>query len=171
MIRTLPLPPIYYHYFLTIEPALTLIAAAYSICLTSTYFNSLIPSSDLYPAPTEFHPATSMAIRQLGSCYFLLGLLATFLLRTLNDQLAAQPVILERIMSTYLTCLATADIIHVLLTALDLGWDRALDLIDLTSWNLLIFGNVAITVLLFIGRMCWSAKMGRITVPTKSKAN
>jgi hypothetical protein len=167
MIRTLPLPPIYYHYFLTIEPALTLIAAAYSIFGTSTYFKSLIPSSDLYPAPTEFHPATSMAIRQLGSCYFLLGLLATFLLRTLNDQLAAQPVILERIMSTYLTCLATADITHVLLTALDLGWNA----LDLTSWNLLIFGNVAITVLLFIGRMCWFAKMGRIPIRTTSKAN
>ena len=55
-----------------------------------------------------------------------------------------------RVMRAYLTCLAIADIGHIVPTMWMLGWDRS---INVTNWNAMAWGNIGVTAFLFVNRM------------------
>lgn len=61
------LPWHYYHFFTFVEPALTIGGAVYAIFSPRRYHLELIPSL-VMAGPITSHPASIMAIRQLGSC-------------------------------------------------------------------------------------------------------
>ena len=124
------------------------------------YHKDLIPIS-VARTPVDVHPASLMAVRQLGSCFFLLALFATFLLRAIHRNLSSQPVLLERLIASYLWCLATADVTHMqdnsaqktmfetdsglkysVFTFFDLGLSGTM---NWQGWNLLVWGNCGIT--------------------------
>lgn len=104
--------------------------------------------------------------------------------RTLKNQ----PKELEQLVRAYLFCLAAADLTvssgsrskspvlpltraartqHIGATLYDLGPEGAT---RLGSWNVLTWGNVGITVVLFAWRMCWIAGVGRSRLPNSKKA-
>ena len=51
-----------------------------------------------------------MAVRQLGSCFFLFALMACVLLPAMQRTLRSQPEELEQLVRAYLMCLAAADL-------------------------------------------------------------
>ncbi|KAM0753356.1 hypothetical protein T439DRAFT_323993 [Meredithblackwellia eburnea MCA 4105] len=152
-----PFPPAYKVFFATVEPLLTAIGVFKAVFTPLTYHKELIPPS-VAAIPLNVHPASVMSVRQLGSCFFLLALMATFLLRTIHSTLASQPVLLEKVIYTYLWCLAVADLTHIGFTFYDLGLDGSL---NVAGWNQLVWGNCAVTAGLFLARMLWFAGVGR----------
>lgn len=106
-----PLPTAYYLFFAGVEPLLTFAGAGRAYLDAEQYFVELYPPRmTAAPKRTGLHPAAPMAVRQLGSCFFLFALLACVLLPTLRRTLASQPAELERIIKAYLGCLAAADL-------------------------------------------------------------
>lgn len=152
-----PFPPSYEFFFTTLEPALTFAGAVFAILSPVTYHQKLIPTA-IAPLALDVHPASLMGVRQLGSCFLLFALLATFLLRTIHSSLRTQPILLERIVKRYLVCLAAADLTHIGFTFLDLGLEGTK---NPALWNTLVWGNCGITGVLFLGRMLWFAGVAR----------
>ncbi|GAA5832803.1 hypothetical protein JCM11251_005770 [Rhodosporidiobolus azoricus] len=152
-----PLPRPYFLFFTLVEPFLTILGSLYAIFLPHTYYPSLHPS---FAAPPTSPPAI-MAIRQLGSCFFLFALFGAVLVPIVTKQLTGKGMDreLETIVKAYLGCLAAADVTHVLFTLYDLG--RLASFSPFTHWNSLVWGNVGITAGLFAVRMMWFAAVGR----------
>ncbi|POY71622.1 hypothetical protein BMF94_5315 [Rhodotorula taiwanensis] len=163
-----PLPKAYYLFFAVIEPLLTFAGAGRAYFDSARYFVELYPE-DLVIAPklASLHPAALMAVRQLGSCFFLFAMMACVLLPAMRRTLKNQPKELEQLVRAYLFCLAAADLTHIGATLYDLGPEGAT---RLGSWNVLTWGNVGITVVLFAWRMCWIAGVGRSRLPNSKKA-
>ena len=86
-----------------------------------------------------------MLALQLGNTYGLLALLGLFILNTTSE---------VKVVKAYVVALAIADIGHVAPTLWVMGWDRAT---DLAGWNTMAWGNVGITVFLFIVRIAYLA--------------
>lgn len=80
---------------------------------------------------------------QLGNLY---GLCALIGLVVFN--LSTEP----RVIKAYIICLAIADVGHILPTVMVLGKDRAL---DVQSWNAMAWGNIGITLMLFLTRVTY----------------
>ncbi|GAA5937534.1 hypothetical protein JCM1841_000210 [Sporobolomyces salmonicolor] len=167
-----PLPTPYYLFFSLLEPFLTYCGAAYAIFTPLPYFVSLFPAS-IIPAPLikAVHPASIMATRQLGSCFFLFALMGSIMLPRVRKALEARPNEMELVVEAYLGCLAAADLTHIGFTLYDLGFDATLQ--PFVHWNTLVVGNVLITTVLFAVRMMWFAGIGRArfkgAVATKEK--
>ncbi|GAA5926123.1 uncharacterized protein JCM15063_000191 [Sporobolomyces koalae] len=163
-----PLPRPYFLFFSILEPALTYIGAAYAVLTPSSYFSDLFPLSLAPRALVPLHPAAVMATRQLGSCFFLFALMGSFLLPRMRTVLKAHPHQLERLVETYLACLAAADLTHIGFTLFDLGFEGSSK--PFVHWNQLVIGNVVITIGLFVVRMMWFAKVGRSSSARASRA-
>ncbi|GAA5886856.1 hypothetical protein JCM16303_006735 [Sporobolomyces ruberrimus] len=155
-----PLPRPYFLFFSLVEPLLTYIGSIYATLSPSTYFTSLYPPS-LYPPPLvhAIHPASIMATRQLGSCFFLFALMGSIMLPRVRNVLNDKPKEFESFIEAYLACLALADLTHIGFTLYDLGFEGATQ--PLTHWNQLVVGNVVITIGLFLVRMMWFAGIAR----------
>ncbi|GAA5912758.1 uncharacterized protein JCM6883_006224 [Sporobolomyces salmoneus] len=154
-----PLPTPYFLFFSVVEPFLTYLGAAYAVFTPVEYFVALYPP--LLKAPpvgSKVHPASVMATRQLGSCFFLFALMGSIMLPRVRNLLKDQPRVLESFVQAYLGCLALADLTHIGFTLYDLGLEGTL---KPSIWNQLVFGNVVITLGLFVVRMMWFAGVAR----------
>ncbi|GAA5961451.1 hypothetical protein JCM3765_003585 [Sporobolomyces pararoseus] len=155
-----PLPTPYFVFFSVVEPLLTYIGAAYAIFTPSEYFISLFPPSlRLPPVLSSIHPASIMATRQLGSCFFLFALMGSCMLPRVRNVLKDKPKEMEKFAETYLGCLALADLTHIGFTLYDLGIEGTFK--PHLHWHQLVLGNVVITTGLFVVRMLWFAGIAR----------
>ncbi|KWU46044.1 hypothetical protein RHOSPDRAFT_32524 [Rhodotorula sp. JG-1b] len=119
-----PLPSAYYVFFAVVEPLLTFVGAARAYFDSAQYFVELYPQKRaVAPELQTLHPAAAMAVRQLGSCFFLFALMACVLLPAMQRTLRSQPEELEQLVRAYLMCLAAADLTHIGATLWDLGLD------------------------------------------------
>ncbi|KDE02633.1 hypothetical protein MVLG_06819 [Microbotryum lychnidis-dioicae p1A1 Lamole] len=161
-------PLFYFHFFTFVEPLLTIFGSIYATFSPLQYFKELVPIAVASPPlDINVHRAGIMAVRQLGSCFFLIALVGSVFLRKMATTLKDQPQILESLVATYLWCLAVADLTHVGCTLFDVGTYVA---IRPSLWNQLVFGNVAITFLLFVVRLAWFNKIARDSVaPSETK--
>ncbi|GAA5961949.1 hypothetical protein JCM8115_001623 [Rhodotorula mucilaginosa] len=156
-----PLPSAYYVFFAVVEPLLTFAGAARAYFDSAQYFVELYPPKLAVAPPPQLatlHPAAAMAVRQLGSCFFLFALMACVLLPAMRRTLKSRPEELEQLVRAYLACLAAADLTHIGATLWDLGLDGAR---DIAAWNVLVWGNVGITAVLFTVRMMWFTGIAR----------
>ncbi|GAA5986047.1 hypothetical protein JCM10908_006384 [Rhodotorula pacifica] len=154
-----PLPTAYYIFFSVVEPLLTFAGAGRAYFDSTQYFLELYPHK-LTAAPklAGLHPAAPMAVRQLGSCFFLFALMGCVLLPAMRRTLKDQPTELERLVKAYLACLAAADLTHIGATLYDLGPQGAR---NIAVWNVLTWGNIGITAVLFTVRMLWFTGIAR----------
>ena len=67
---------------------------------------------------------------------------------------------------TMITCLALADIGHVGSCLYIMGWDRFL---DVGRWNAMAWGNIGVTILLFISRVSYLSGAFETTPKMKSR--
>ena len=68
-----PFPTPYRLFFTVVEPAVTLGGVVYAVFSPLEYHQNLIPPTTA-PIPLDVHPASIMAVRQLGSCPFAVPL-------------------------------------------------------------------------------------------------
>lgn len=106
-----PLPAPYFLFFSVLEPLLTFAGAGYAIFTPLPYYIALYPPSLLAPPTAKAtHVAAIMAVRQLGSCFFLFALMGCVLLPAMRRTLEDRPTELETLVQAYLACLAAADL-------------------------------------------------------------
>ncbi|KAL4892914.1 hypothetical protein BDV59DRAFT_178939 [Aspergillus ambiguus] len=107
------------------------------------------------PAPASIHPSSVALAYQLANLYGLLCLLGIATVYSTRE-----PVVLRN----YLLALAVADVGHVYVTGLAMGWDVFM---DVANWNVLTWGNVGATTFLFANRLLYLAGVfGYAQVPT-----
>jgi hypothetical protein len=121
---------------------------------------------------------TQMALAQLGSCYFLIMLNSALMFYAIRRWFSQSPAAQERVLYCLFFVLGAADWTHILLTihflpaiAAPAAYDplglvpfvRKIVLLstDFSVWNSLLFGNIVITLLLFLARAAWWAGIGR----------
>ncbi|CCA69420.1 hypothetical protein PIIN_03320 [Serendipita indica DSM 11827] len=143
--------------FLYIEPALTIIPAFII---------------GFYPGAVWFHnelalgskpilnlePGARMAFWQLASCYGLIGMISSLVLRTARDAIKHDPAAQERVVGSLLVALAIADLIHIAVTVLATPIEI---LTNPSVWNGAFIGNVPFTLFLFASRFAWFQGLGR----------
>ncbi|KAF9263102.1 hypothetical protein L218DRAFT_944804 [Marasmius fiardii PR-910] len=154
------LPGFYKLLFLYLEPASTTIPGLMILFYPgSTWFHhQLIPSST-EPLPKGFlDDRTNMAIWQLAGCYFLLGMISSFVFRAVRSALRHDPKTQERVVGSLLIPLAIADVIHISSSFIGLPQDLRF---SVQEWNGTTHGNITITTFLFVVRMAWFFGIGR----------
>ncbi|PYH92685.1 hypothetical protein BO71DRAFT_293011, partial [Aspergillus ellipticus CBS 707.79] len=113
--------------------------------LSPSYLTSFITSqipSPLNPNHPSTPPETAISLAyQLSNIYFLLFLLGTAILHSTRE---------PRVVRNYLVCLAVADLTHVWAVGRAMGMER---FVDVAGWNAITWGNVAVTLGLFGGRV------------------
>jgi hypothetical protein len=82
---------------------------------------------------------------QLGNAYLLLCLLGVFILNTTTE---------IKVVRAYIWALLIADVGHVGLTVVSMGWSATL---AVGGWSAAAFGNVGITSMLFVVRCVYLA--------------
>jgi hypothetical protein len=91
----------------------------------------------------EIH-ATSVALAyQLANVYGLLAMVGVGVLHATTE---------PKVLRNYLVSLAIADIGHIYVTYLAMGWDL---FFDVGAWNVLTWGNVGATGFLFVNRIMY----------------
>jgi hypothetical protein len=122
--------------------------------LTPSYFITTQLPAQLYASPAakvvlEDVVAQNVSARlissQLGNAYLLLCLLGVFILNTTTE---------IKVVRAYLWALLIADVGHVGLTVVYMGWSATL---AVGSWSGAAFGNVGITSMLFAVRCAYLA--------------
>ncbi|CAO1631213.1 unnamed protein product [Sympodiomycopsis kandeliae] len=194
-----PLPTRWYVFFGIVEPLSTLAGAYHAILNSNEFYHELVPTyfksssgqlrnaaSDITGgmiAKGQIPEETKMGLAQLGSCYLLLAMLSAFMFPTVRKHLLQSkqpnPAAAEKIISATLLALGIADWIHIGITLHFLPpVDWSLEafkqkLIVLTTqpraWNGLLFGNIVVTLLLFVMRSLWFAGAGRQIPINQSK--
>ncbi|KAG8993419.1 hypothetical protein FRB90_000710 [Tulasnella sp. 427] len=102
------LPHIYFLIFNVVEPASTTVAAVMAIGLPDWYYNETLPASG---KPSEIVAITAqLLVRQLGNCYFLLGLISLCVFSAIRKAVPYDPVAQEKLVGGLLTALAIADL-------------------------------------------------------------
>ncbi|GBE78702.1 predicted protein [Sparassis crispa] len=153
------LPGFYKLLFLHIEPASTILPAilAWFFPGATWFHHQLVPDVNL-PLAALTDTRTIMAIRQLGNCYLLLGLISTFVFRAVRDALPDNPVAQERILGASFTALALADVTHIIWSFV--GLPKELQY-DFGSWNSMTHGNITFVIVLLSCRLAWFLGIGR----------
>ncbi|ORY67952.1 hypothetical protein BCR35DRAFT_308325 [Leucosporidium creatinivorum] len=159
-------PQPYHIFFGFVEPALTIGGAVYASFAPLPYHQELVPTI-VAARPLLVHPASLMAVRQLGSCFLLFALFATLFFNRVYKVLKPHPTLLEPVIYSYLLCLGIADWTFTLATIYSLGIEASFK--PFTHWNTLVFGNIGITLVLFAVRAMWFAGIGRATTVVKGK--
>ncbi|KAK7688108.1 hypothetical protein QCA50_008478 [Cerrena zonata] len=141
----------YFEPFSTILPAVMI----WTVPGAGWFHHELVPDG----APSGLlDDRTTMAVWQLGNCYFLLSLLEGLGLRAVRDALPGNPVAQERIAGATLTAMAIADATHIVVSWLALPTSLRY---SFSSWNGTTHGNVTFVVFLLATRLAWFAGVGR----------
>ncbi|KIO16431.1 hypothetical protein M407DRAFT_86018 [Tulasnella calospora MUT 4182] len=142
---------------LGLDPSfLATIAAIMAIGGSEWYYNETLPSGGKSTAALTLR--AMLIVRQLGNCYFLLGMISICVLSAIRRAVPYDAVAQEKLVGGLLTALAIADVTHVGLSLL--GMPLAL-VFEPWKWNGIVHGNITVTLALFICRMAWFAGMGR----------
>ncbi|EMD41381.1 hypothetical protein CERSUDRAFT_128116 [Gelatoporia subvermispora B] len=160
------LPGFYQLLFLHIEPISTILTAVliWFFPGAAWFHGELIPSIESISPMDE---RSVMAVWQLGNCYFLLGLISTFVFRAVRDALPNNPVAQERIIGASFLALAIADVTHMLWTFIGLPESLRYDPL---RWNSMVHGNITFVIVLLSGRLAWFAGIGRTKYGNKAQA-
>ncbi|CAL1697048.1 unnamed protein product [Somion occarium] len=145
--------------FLYLEPFSTVLPAViiWGVPGAAWFHHELVP--DGTPPSEAFMDArTTMAVWQLGNCYFLLGLLEGLGLRAVRDALPDNPVAQERIAGATFTAMAIADVTHIIASWLALPASLQY---NPSAWNGTTHGNITFVVFLLATRLAWFAGVGR----------
>lgn len=154
------LPGLYQLMYLHIEPVSTILPAIMIWLFPgATWFHhELIPDATPVPPAGFMDSRTNMAIYQLGNCYFLLGLISTFVFRAARDALPNNPAAQERIIGASFTALAIADVTHMIWSWIGLPADLRYNPL---AWNSMTHGNITFVIVLLGGRLAWFLGLGR----------
>ncbi len=109
----------------------------YPIVDVSSFAASQIPSI----TPTPLTSTSHILALQLGNCYGLIALIAIGVLYSTNE---------AKVVRNYLVACAIADVGHLWVTYLVLGYA---DFVDVKGWNSLAWGNIGFTFFLFLTRI------------------
>ncbi|PWN54237.1 hypothetical protein IE53DRAFT_337431 [Violaceomyces palustris] len=193
-----PLPFHWYAFFGILEPISVLAGSYYATFLPTKYYFELIPDPfllSLKDASTPDHlegisDNARMALGQLGSCYFLIMLNSALMFFAIRKFIrVSDPLATERVLRYLFVVLGVADWTHILLTLYLLPngpphgglltshqpatvLDKLKLLLVPSNWNALLFGNIMITLILFLFRALWWAGVARgspITALKKAK--
>lgn len=104
---------------------------------TSSFAASQVPSI----TPTPFTSTTQILALQLGNCYGLIALIAIGVLYSTSE---------AKVVRNYLIACAIADIGHLWVTYIVLGYTN---FVDVKGWNSLAWGNIGFTAFLFVTRI------------------
>ncbi|KAK1783830.1 hypothetical protein QBC45DRAFT_474398 [Copromyces sp. CBS 386.78] len=138
------LPPFPRFVFTKFEP-LSLLSGFLPAILSPDWFtHSQIPPSPSSPSPLIAYPTTARTVtRQLGNMYFLAFLVGVGVLYSSSE---------IRVVKNYLIALWVADLGHMMITAEGLGWAGTL---DVRGWNAMTWGNLGVTMFLFLTRTAY----------------
>ena len=106
---------------------------------TSSFSASQVPSI----TPTPLTSTTQVLALQLGNCYGLIALIAIGVLYSTTE---------PKVVRNYLIACAIADIGHLWVTYLVLGYAN---FVDVQGWNRLAWGNIGFTFFLFVTRVMY----------------
>ncbi|KAB5594315.1 hypothetical protein CTheo_2245 [Ceratobasidium theobromae] len=156
-------PGLYGLIFLTLEPLSTLIPAFATVLIpggAAWFYNEQVPGGAIQSLDV---PHTKMLLGQLVNAYAVIGMVSAFGFRAVQKALPKNPAAQERIIGASLSVLATADITHIIATAVALPWDI---LLSPGTWNGAVHGNIVGSAVFFFLRMAWFAGIGRQTSST-----
>ncbi|CAD6900221.1 unnamed protein product [Tilletia controversa] len=164
-VRAHPFPLPWYIFFGIVEPVSVLAGATYALAFQQKYHFELVPPSFVVPKPnllakivktaqpaaTAILPAldapTAMGLSQLGSS-------------------------LQNVLVYFFIVLGVADWTHIGLTFYGLPEPVSGSKISLLlrpeGWNSLLFGNIAITFMLFCCRLAWYLGPGSASIKAKT---
>ncbi|KAL8718622.1 MAG: hypothetical protein Q9225_004263 [Loekoesia sp. 1 TL-2023] len=131
------LPPFPRLVFTILEPLACIGGYLASILDTSSFAASQVPSI----TPTPLTSTTQILALQLGNCYGLIALIAIGVLYSTSEQ---------KVVRNYLVACAIADVGHLWVTYVVLGYAN---FVDVQGWNSLAWGNIGITFFLFMTRI------------------
>ena len=158
----LPLP--YRVVFIYIEPILTILAAYSAFTSPEWYLSSLVPG----PTVTGLlhTKETNMAMNLYSVVLLLLAMISLSVLPAIAKKFDPLSLsIARRLMfallgiSVHLVYLLTevADVLHIYVTCIHLG-ERVVK--DVANWNDMTWGNIGITIVLFLFRVSWFRTVG-----------
>ncbi|GES65341.1 hypothetical protein ATEIFO6365_0010026700 [Aspergillus terreus] len=128
--------------FAILEPLSLIGGWLYPLLNLPSFITDQIPNTPALDADSI--PRSSIALAyQLSNLYGLLCLLGVATLYSTRE-----PAVLRN----YLLALAIADVGHVYVTGLAMGWDA---FVDVAGWNVLTWGNVGVTAFLFGNRVLY----------------
>lgn len=142
------LPPFPCFVFTKFEP-LSLLSGFLPAILFPDWFThqqllSHPPSSSSSSAGQVTYPlASRTTTRQLGNMYFLAFLVGVGVLHSSSE---------IRVVKNYLIALAVADLGHIMITAEALGRE---EMVDVKGWNAMTWGNLGVTMFLFLTRCAY----------------
>lgn len=133
------LPTIPYYIFGVAEPAALILAFAVTSLLPSYY----VSSQTKLVSPRPLLPTEQIAVYQMSNLFLLVAVLSIYVLNSTDDVKVAR---------AFLTALCWGDLGHLGVTAWCLGW-RTIK--DVSSWSLVIWGNIGIPAFLFTMRVLY----------------
>ena len=137
MLPTIP------HFVFTIFEPLSLVAGFIApIVDTKGFVNQQIPSTLL---STPLTATNRILALQLGNVYGLIGMIGIGVLYSTSE---------ATVVRNYLLACAIADIGHLWFTYVGMGYDA---FVDVQGWNSLGWGNIGVTLFLFIVRVLYLA--------------
>ncbi|KAL2808391.1 hypothetical protein BJX63DRAFT_424620 [Aspergillus granulosus] len=146
--------------FAVVEP-LTLIGGwLFPILNSQGFISGQIPANTPFSKPEEvhIHPASFALAYQLANLYGLLAILGAGVVHATSE---------PKVLRNYLVALAIADVGHIYVTYLAMGWDI---FFDVAGWNALTWGNVGVTGFLFVNRLLYfTGVFGYAQSPTREE--
>jgi hypothetical protein len=139
--------PWFPRFVFTIFEPISLVAGFVGVVLDTAWFVTEqipgSPSKDAMPLPLSDH--SLIVARQLGNLYLLMAFIGLGVLNTTSE---------VKVVKAYLIALALGDIGHVVFSFHGLGFDLST---DVSQWNAMAFGNIAVTAFLFVTRLAYLA--------------
>ncbi|MDI1486850.1 MAG: hypothetical protein OHK93_006112 [Ramalina farinacea] len=139
------LAPIPRFIFTVFEP-LSLVAGFAVPILNPSYFVSLqVPSQAPSAVPYNLTPTDRILALQLANTYGLLCMVGVGVLYATTE---------PKVVRNYLIACAIADVGHGWATGAVMGWE---DFVNVGGWNEAAWGNLGVTLFLFVSRILWFA--------------
>ncbi|KAI4149273.1 MAG: hypothetical protein LQ341_001364 [Variospora aurantia] len=140
--------------FTVIEPLACIGGYLAPILDTSFFAASQVPTI----TPTPLTSTTQILALQLGNCYGLIGLIAIGVLYSTSE---------PKVVRNYLIACAIADVGHLWVTYIVLGYAN---FVDVKSWNSIAWGNIGFTFFVFVMRVGYlTGILGKNKVATGAK--
>ncbi|KAK0563056.1 hypothetical protein OC861_005014 [Tilletia horrida] len=180
-----PFPLPWYIFFGIVEPISVFAGATYALAFQQKYHYELVPPAFVVSKPKlltklvktaqgsilpPLDAPTSMGLSQLGSCYILIMLNSALMLYAFRTFIK-DPIALRKVLVYFFVVLGVADWTHIGLTFFGLPGNSQAEKLALLmrpeGWNSLLFGNIAITLMLFCCRLGWYLSHGRAAPKVK----